>query len=392
VQSPQGSKVHRKLVDAKEIASNLLLEDEEDETSRFQLSSLSSRDSDIYSFGSMASAPSRNKSATPVTPSIHSPLPQHETLPHVSPMSTGSTTEPSVDITTSSVPMCPNIAGSTTEPSVDITTSSVPVCPNIAEGPSSPNGTIPFTAGNRRVAMLDTGYKYRGLLCITSRYKPQKTCAEHLREMCSDPDIIASIPQLSFIIDDSIEIADCLSDDEGVLLSSCQLLAIIIFTYDLGMNADHISENFYYQLNDVLRKRNASQMLQWRPFFYYFLEALKTLPPVADENNMVTLYRGTPNIDEIRANYRKGRKIYWSGFSSATPEKSVAGNFAGLDGVILRLSVVSGRDISSYSAIQSDSEVLLSPNIKFLVTGTLQKESDGYLYLDLMEIVKAERR
>lgn len=65
--------------------------------------------------------------------------------------------------------------------------------------------------------------------------------------------------------------------------------------------------------------------------------------------------------------YRQGRQVHWSGFSSATPRKEVALQFArscGEGGVLLKLSLLPGgsrsRDIRDLSAIRAEDEVFPS--------------------------------
>ena len=61
--------------------------------------------------------------------------------------------------------------------------------------------------------------------------------------------------------------------------------------------------------------------------------------------------------------YRQGKQVLWSGFSSATPIKEVALNFArskGQGGVLLRISLLPNgsrsRDIQAFSAIPGEDE------------------------------------
>ncbi len=59
-------------------------------------------------------------------------------------------------------------------------------------------------------------------------------------------------------------------------------------------------------------------------------------------------------------NYQRGRKVHWSGFSSATPRREVALQFAGPGGVLLRLDLLPhasrARDISALSALHAEEE------------------------------------
>jgi hypothetical protein len=64
--------------------------------------------------------------------------------------------------------------------------------------------------------------------------------------------------------------------------------------------------------------------------------------------------------DLLLRNYRRGRKIHWSGFSSASPSREVALQFAGAGGVLLRLDLLPegscARDIRDLSALRGEEE------------------------------------
>ncbi len=63
-------------------------------------------------------------------------------------------------------------------------------------------------------------------------------------------------------------------------------------------------------------------------------------------------------------NYQRGRKIHWSGFSSASLSREVALRFAGAGGVLLRLDLLPrgsrARDIRDLSVLRGEEEVTYS--------------------------------
>jgi hypothetical protein len=67
--------------------------------------------------------------------------------------------------------------------------------------------------------------------------------------------------------------------------------------------------------------------------------------------------------DALSQHYRHGRQVHWSGFSSASPSRKVALDFAGAGGVLLRLVLLPedsrSRDIHRLSAISAEHEVFL---------------------------------
>ena len=64
----------------------------------------------------------------------------------------------------------------------------------------------------------------------------------------------------------------------------------------------------------------------------------------------------------------------------------VAQDFAGAGGVILRITVTTGKDIRQFSAVQGEDEVLLRPNFRMLVTSEPAWDAAlGALAIDLCE-------
>jgi hypothetical protein len=117
----------------------------------------------------------------------------------------------------------------------------------------------------------------------------------------------------------------------------------------------------------------------------YLMQGLNALPLVSG-----VLFRGVPSSDGIlemvQSTYSLGTDIHWSAFTSCTDRLDSAREFArGRGGIIFRMQILSGRDIRDYSAFRRECEVLLSPNIKFVVSGACNLEDDGYYYVDLVE-------
>ena len=249
-----------------------------------------------------------------------------------------------------------------------------------------------------RSAMIDTQVEYRGVLGIAQNFTPSKSLEEYLRAMI--PLVKQDIPQMELIIDDCLRIVKSkLQNPKGlpVQLTPCQLLAIVIFTHDLGLLATCKKENFYFQFTEMLRRRADTEMTIWQPYLYFFIEALKKLPAVGDaaESQLITLYRGTSETSLILQEYTKMRSIHWSAFSSATPDLAVAQGFAGPNGIVMSIAGTSGRDISSYSAIPQEMEVLLKPNINLIVIEAASPNkddpSDKRLYIKMMEIHREDQ-
>ena len=88
----------------------------------------------------------------------------------------------------------------------------------------------------------------------------------------------------------------------------------------------------------------------------------------------------------VRREYKAGRIVQWSAFSSATTCAETAKEFIEpAIGVLFKLSVVGGRHIGQLSYIPKEDEVLLSPNTRFVVARELYLDLDGYYCVDMVE-------
>ena len=73
-----------------------------------------------------------------------------------------------------------------------------------------------------------------------------------------------------------------------------------------------------------------------------------------------------------------GTEIFWSASTSTNVSPQTAEVFAaGSRGFIFRVTVLEGRIIKAYSAIQVEDEVLLKPNTKFVVSRPCYRETNG---------------
>jgi len=129
----------------------------------------------------------------------------------------------------------------------------------------------------------------------------------------------------------------------------------------------------------MLLKRNTQNLQIWTPYIYYLQRALSKLP-----NEERTVYRGVNAIDIVKKEYTKGRRIHWSSFSSTTTNLGTAIEFAGKGGVVMRISIVNGKCIKPYSVIAREDEILLSPNMAFILTKSIFTK-DGVHFIKLQQ-------
>jgi len=161
-------------------------------------------------------------------------------------------------------------------------------------------------------------------------------------------------------------------------LTQDEFLAVGFYTWDIGFSGSR-ENNLFYHLNQSLRKRDPTTIKKWSGYLYYLQSALNKFP-----NIECLVYRGIPDKDVVIKNYTFLRRITWSSYSSTTTSLKKAQEFAGPQGVIMKIKVTHGKDICEYSAFQQENEVLLSPNFKLTVTRTIYQE-DGNLFVDLSQ-------
>ena len=238
---------------------------------------------------------------------------------------------------------------------------------------------------------------YKTMVQFPASYVPPKPCADVLMSLVAL--MKATVPEMLHVITESVKKSrDCLARYKPTLdvPSPDEALAIVAYTFDLRpgfMSDDETGEgcdNFYYQLNIILRKRSTMAphtMVLLRPYMYYMSTGLKRLP----KQSGVIGYRGIPSacVDLVREKYESGTVVHWSGFTSVSKSLGVARQFAGPEGVIFRVQIHDGRCVKDFSFLPNEDEILLSPNSKFVVTASLVADPDGmgFLFVDLTQIL-----
>lgn len=153
--------------------------------------------------------------------------------------------------------------------------------------------------------------------------------------------------------------------------------ALSAYSFDLRacFMSDDVKENFYVQLNTALHDRAhfGGPLSKLRPYLYFLFEAWRSLTAVPGGTKV---YRGVgaSAASAIEAAYRQGTDVFWSTWVSTSLDLTIAEGFAseeGPGGVVFEILTVTGRRVDAYSAIPSESEVLLSPNSEFIVTAGL---------------------
>ena len=162
-------------------------------------------------------------------------------------------------------------------------------------------------------------------------------------------------------------------------LSKNQHIAIVAYTMQTSL---------YGTLNSALRQRTASgpgpDFPKWQPYTWHLVQALGALPDHAG-----TVYRGmyiSGGFDP--QDYTKSTKIHWSAFNSASTNPGVATGFS-VGGVVFIIDVQNAKDIQPFSAFPTENEVLLSPNMEFIVTKELHCGPHGAQTIKMQQIPNA---
>jgi hypothetical protein len=250
-------------------------------------------------------------------------------------------------------------------------------------------GVLPMTSRFKSdKAIGDTDYK--PVIQILEGYQPELSCREHmLRDL---PQVLRSpkgtlSAKMPLIVQDSEAIAQsrlqAVPPDRK--LPWDEALAVISYTYDLlTCTEEEGNDNLYVVLNEMLRLRKPDVMAKLKPYLAYLMRGLQALPAV-----QTTCYRGVPPEHRplVEAKYSKGTYVHWSGFTSCTPHLESAKNFAKQPGgVIFCIDVQSARNLQDYSAFPQEKELLLSPNVRMVVTQACRLEKDGYYFINLLEL------
>ena len=125
-------------------------------------------------------------------------------------------------------------------------------------------------------------------------------------------------------------------------------------------------------------------MIAWSGYLFFLLRALRKLPiwsgdvfrGIGIEHEQVYYFAFSVDYTAqvVKDEYTEHRTICWSSFTSATTNQHVARNFfAKTTGIVFKIQLLNGRDISKFSCVRSENEILISPNSHFLVTKGLHQ-------------------
>ena len=148
-------------------------------------------------------------------------------------------------------------------------------------------------------------------------------------------------------------------------LTEEEAAAVFVYTYDFGK--DDWEKNPFRVVNKVLAERNTHTLPRLCGYILHLLSALRKLPKW---NGGGVLYRGvegpvSPSVREV------GNVMSWPAFTSTTVDESTVGSFiaSAREPVVFEIrGAFCGYNISPFSALGGESEVLLEPETTFRVS------------------------
>jgi hypothetical protein len=114
---------------------------------------------------------------------------------------------------------------------------------------------------------------------------------------------------------------------------------------------------FFSRLKTAFRAENRRELKPWFDFLKLFITALEKLP-----STKATIWRGV-NYDDTVTYVDNDVHIWWSVNSCSMNPNSVQ-QFLGESGTLFAIDAIHGKDISTFSAIPDEQEVVLVPGTR----------------------------
>ena len=232
---------------------------------------------------------------------------------------------------------------------------------------------------------------YLPIIDFVTGFAPTKRCSLYVLEDAAR--VLPEVLSLKRVVEECSKItASKLEAGIGSTLGlePQELFAIVLYSFDLSLimavdTLETSKRNFYYQLNLALQTRNPEKINGLRGYLFFLWTALRKLECVDGE-----LFRGIrrESLPVLEEHYNQGRRVHWSGMTSTSASFDVARQFAGHEGVVLRIAARSGRQLGECSAMSTvEHEVLLMANFKAAVVKELYRDDNsGVRCIDLLEL------
>ena len=153
-------------------------------------------------------------------------------------------------------------------------------------------------------------------------------------------------------------------------------LSIDGIAFLMTYSAEATHPPLYKDMNDKCYDIDRSKIMPYGQFIVATVKHMAAIEPYPND----TVFRGVKA--DLRSDYPKGRKVTWHGFCSTTKSAEVLSNpmFCGQSGkrtiFAIKLTQGQAREITRYSLVASEDEVLLPPGCRFEVEGVLPLGDD----------------
>jgi hypothetical protein len=208
------------------------------------------------------------------------------------------------------------------------------------------------------VALEDSGVRtpLQGLFDHCDVVKPLEDALLPVRHM---------LPPLKTYLRTTLRKAQEVIDDIHPGFPENEARYIVLYTMDFQPR----EKSVYFVMNASLRDYDREAVKPWVDYIWGLLKSLKMLPKRPE----TVLFRGCKGDISRFPRYKKNRETVWYGFSSTSPDLEVQQQFTGKEGnrvlFQLQMRTACGRDIRDFSMYPGETEILLPPNVQFVVKG-----------------------
>ena len=136
-------------------------------------------------------------------------------------------------------------------------------------------------------------------------------------------------------------------------------------------------KSLYGELNKALRNQNRSSLKPWFPYLKLLLTGLYKLPPCPAK-----VWRGVGSV--VVESFKENNTHTWWTITSCSKDHDFAKGFTCEKGILFCIDSVYGKDITSYSALQNEQEIILMPGTKLRVK-KVDHGADGISTVNLTE-------
>jgi hypothetical protein len=134
---------------------------------------------------------------------------------------------------------------------------------------------------------------------------------------------------------------------------------------------------FFSKLNIALRDPNRQVLKSWLHFLKLFMTALEKLPSI-----QATIWRAV-NYDATSKFVEGEAYTYWD-LNSCSRNISIVQLFLGENGTLFTIETIHGKDISTFSAIPDEKEVILMPGTR------VRAKDQSCRFIDRLSIIHLE--